>query len=134
MAECGAETDRGRPSVHCPPVSIELRVVDGPVTPVDEAYAREQAAYLRRHSPWAIHCCRVHLCLSVDDHGASIAVVDGFLIMGDDRMVCAGAVAGTMRAAINQLVSRLRCHVFGQQQRERSPHSRWRGAAEAVSR
>lgn len=124
MAEPAGATGRGRRSVHPPPVPVELRVVEGPLAPVDEAYAREQLSELRRHSPRPIRCGRVDFRTVDCGIGRSIAAVDACVVLEPDVLVCAGAVGATMRAAIDEVSSRLHRRVMRHRGAEPSPQAR----------
>jgi hypothetical protein len=116
--------------VQGPAVTIELRVVDGPVAPVDEAYAREQVSELWRHSPRPIRYGRTDLWSAECGIGRSVAAIDAYVVLEPDVLVCAGAVGPTMRAAIDELASRLRRRLMERReagpspQPERAPRSR----------
>jgi len=51
--------------------------------------------------------CRAHLFALVDDHGRSMAVADAVLVLAGDVVICAGAEATTVHAAIDDLAARL---------------------------
>lgn len=113
---------------------IDVEVVGGRVAPVDEAYARGQLDYLRRNSSRAVQCGSVRLCAGdgADVHEPSNAAVDAVLVLDADLLVCAGAVGTTMRAAIDEVASRLRRRVSGDRE-ELSRQRRSRAAVTAVS-
>lgn len=132
MAEC-IENSRARLSMSRRQAAIDVGVIGGPVAPMDEAYAREQVAYLTRHSARAVQCGRVRLCACVDDGGRSVAAVDGLVVLDDADVICAGAVSTSMSEAIDQLLARLRRRLMGDVERVWSPSPRSRAAAAAAT-
>jgi hypothetical protein len=100
---------------------IEVEVVGGPVPPTDQAYAWEELGDLWGESPRPMQHGRAHLCAGIDVNGRSIAAVDAFLVLDPDLVICGGAVAPTMREAIDELSLRLRRRLFRLRGREPSP-------------
>jgi hypothetical protein len=97
---------------------IEVEVVGGPVASVDQAYAWEELGHLWRETPRMMQLACAQLCTGIDDDGRSIAAVDAFLVLDGDLVICAGAVASTMRDAVDHLAGRLRQRVFQPRERE----------------
>jgi hypothetical protein len=124
MAENAGDRGRGWRNVHRRSVRIELRVVDGPVAPEDEAYAREQVSELWRQSPRPIRCGRTDLWTAECGIGRSMSAIDAYVVLEPDVLVCAGAVGPTMRAAIDELSSRLRRRLMEHRDAEPSPQPR----------
>jgi hypothetical protein len=135
MAECAAG-DQGpaTTSVNRRPLPIDVEVVGGPVSFVDQAYAWEELALLWRLSPRAVKCGCAHLCAGFDDDGRSVAAADAFLVLDDDLVICGGAVAAMMRDAINHLSARLRRRVMELRQRDLQSSSRAQATTAGVSR
>jgi hypothetical protein len=112
---------------------MAIEVVGGSVAPIDEAYASEQLGYLWRHSPRAMQRGCAHLCVGEDDIGRSTATVDGYLVFDNDLLICAGAVATTMRDAIDQFSARLRRRLIRLHHHDLLQRSRVQRITEGVS-
>jgi ribosome-associated translation inhibitor RaiA len=87
-------------------VTVSVEVVGGTVASGNVAYATEKIERLSRHAPGAVDC-RAHLFALVDDHGRSMAIADAVLVVAGDVVICAGAEATTVHAAIDDLAARL---------------------------
>jgi ribosome-associated translation inhibitor RaiA len=87
-------------------VTVSVEVIGGTVASGSVAYATEKIARLSRHAPGAVDC-RAHLFAVVDDHGGSMAIADAVLVLAGDVVICAGAEATTVHAAIDDLAARL---------------------------
>ena len=87
-------------------VTVSVEVIGGTVASGNVAYATEKIEQLCRHAPGAVDC-RAHLFALVDDHGPSMAIADAVLVLAGDVVICAGAEATTVHAAIDDLAARL---------------------------
>ena len=87
-------------------MTVSVEVIGGTVASGNVAYATEKIERLSRHAPGAVDC-RAHLFALVDDHGRSMAVADAVLVLAGDVVICAGAEATTVHAAIDDLAARL---------------------------
>jgi hypothetical protein len=112
MAESADDQGRAPASTNRRPFPIDVTVVGGPVGVVDQAYAWEALGDLRRLTPRMMERGCVHLCTGIDGNGRSIAVVDAFMVLDGDLVICAAGVAPKMRDAIDHLALRLRRRVF----------------------
>ncbi len=85
--------------------TVTLEVVGGAVGSENVAYATERIEQLCRHAPGSVDC-RAHLFALVDDHGRPMAIAE-VLVLAGDVVICAGAGATTVHAAIDDLAARL---------------------------
>ena len=85
---------------------VSVEVIGGTVASGNVAYATEKIEQLCRHAPGAVDC-RAHLFVLADDHGRSMAIADAVLVLAGDVVICAGAEATTVHAAIDDLAARL---------------------------
>lgn len=93
-----------------PDPTITEIVIEGPVTAGDRIYAFDVIDSIFRGTS-----CVEHLRANVSKHprptGDELATADCILIMAGTRMVCAGAVAATVREAVDGLRARLDRHL-----------------------
>jgi hypothetical protein len=94
--------------VSAEPAAVSVEVVGGTVAAGNAEFAVEKVRHLCRLAPRAVHRGGVHLCADVDDHGRSAATADAILVLDADLVICAGAVATTVREAVDELSARLR--------------------------
>jgi hypothetical protein len=102
-------------------VRMRAEVVGDPVAPADLDYAWEQARCISRCSPARVFCGRTRL--SADRHGRSNASVDAIVVLDGERVVCAGAVAATVREAVDQVALRLHTRLTSVPARDNGPSS-----------
>jgi ribosome-associated translation inhibitor RaiA len=105
-------------------VTVSVEVIGGTVASGNVAYATEKIERLSRHAPGAANC-RARLFALVDDHGRSMAIADAVLVLAGDVVICAGAEATTVHAAIDDLAARLnrRIMTFGAGDERLAPES-----------
>jgi ribosome-associated translation inhibitor RaiA len=105
-------------------VTVSVEVIGGTVASGNVAYATEKIDRLSRHAPGAVDC-RAHLFALVDDHDRSMAIADAVLVLAGDVVICAGAEATTVHAAIDDLAARLnrRIMTFGAGDERLAPES-----------
>src|SRR5437588_11318972 len=87
-------------------MTVSVEVIGGTVASGNVAYATEKIEQLCRHAPGAVNC-RAQLFVLADDHVRSMAIADAGLVLAGDVVICAGAEATTVHAAIDDLAARL---------------------------
>jgi len=83
-------------------------IIEGPVTAVDRVYAFDRIRYACREAPRRVQRVRARLSTQSHPVGQSPAIAEGTLMLDGGLVICAGAAANTVRAAVDELTGRLR--------------------------
>jgi len=95
---------------------VRVEVADGCVTSAMRVYAHEVIGALCRQARQARG--RVVLSAPTEPGGPAVATADAILVLDEYRLLCAGAVAATMREAVDELEARLQRQVIDLGERE----------------
>jgi hypothetical protein len=95
---------------------IRVEVAGGCVPPAERAYAHDVISALCREARRARG--RVVLSAPTNPSGPTVASADAILVLDEYRLLCAGAVATTMRDAVEELEARLQRQVIDLGERE----------------
>lgn len=106
------------------PAPVSVEIVGGTVAAGNVELAAEKMRHLFGLAPRAVRRGGVHLCADVDDHGRSTAIADAILVLDGDLVICTGAVAATVREAVDELSARLRQRIMAVRGRDQIPGPR----------
>jgi ribosome-associated translation inhibitor RaiA len=102
--------ERTMPDLNASP-TVLTEIIDGPVELNERIYAFDELRKLCNSSTEPVMRANARLCSEPAKYPNPVAVADCLVAIDDGTVVVAGAVATTMRQAIDELIMRLRRHL-----------------------
>ncbi len=109
--------ERTMPDLNASP-TVFTEIIDGPVELNERIYALDELRKLCNSSMESVIRANARLCSKPAKYPKPVAVADCLVVIDDGTVVVAGAVATTMRRAIDELIMRLRRRLSDHTQRE----------------
>jgi ribosome-associated translation inhibitor RaiA len=118
--------ERTMPDLHASP-TVLTEMIDGPVELNERIYAFDELRKLCNSSTEPVIRANARLCSEPAKYPNPVAVADCLVVIDDGTVVVAGAVATTMRQAIDELIMRLRRRLSDHTHREHGLEARTTG-------
>jgi ribosome-associated translation inhibitor RaiA len=83
-------------------------IIEGPIAAVDRVYAFDEIRRICETAPRRVERVRARLSAEPDSTGNSPATAECWLLLDGGLIICAGTAAGSMRRALDGLMTRLR--------------------------
>jgi hypothetical protein len=99
--------ERTMPDLHASP-TVLTEIIDGPVDLTERIYAFDELRKLCNGSTEPVIRANARLCSEPAKYPKPVAIADCVVLIDDGTVVVAGAVATTMRQAVDELIMRLR--------------------------